>query len=314
MTELRFDDKVAIVTGAGGGLGKAYATLLASRGAKVLVNDLGGNFAGEGADRTYAAASAEEIRASGGIAEANGDSVATSEGARAIVADAMGRWGRVDILINNAGIVSAAGAIATVTDEQWANDLAVSASGTFYLCREVWEGMKARNYGRIVNVASGSWFGMGSGVPYPAAKGAVWAMTRALASASAAHGWDLKVNAIMPIAGSRMTELMGPDINGLMQRDFPARAVAPVVGMLAHENAPANGEMFSVGGGGYARVFAGVTAGYRATDKDWTVEDALANFDAAYDPAHFSIPAGSMDEAELYQSDVPWDVFRQFIQ
>ncbi|MDE2436313.1 MAG: SDR family NAD(P)-dependent oxidoreductase [Sphingomonadales bacterium] len=314
MAKMQFDGKVAIVTGAGGGLGKAYASLLASRGAKVLLNDLGGNFMGEGADRGYAGAAAAEIRVAGGVAEANGDSVATSDGARAIVADAVARWGRVDILVNNAGIVSASGAIETVTDKQWADDMAVSASGTFYLCREVWEGMKERDFGRIVNVASGSWFGMGSGVPYPAAKGAVWAMTRALASASTARGWNIKINCIMPIAGSRMTALMGEDIHGLMMRDFPPKAVAPVVAMLAHEQAPANGELFSVGGGGYARVFAGVTAGYRGSDKDWSMEDALANFDAAFSPAEFSIPAGSMDEAELYTSDVPWDAFRQFIQ
>ena len=310
---MRFDGRVAVVTGAGGGLGKEYARLLAARGAKVLVNDLGGDYAGNGADRSYAALAAEEIRAEGGVAEANGDSVATHEGAAAIVADAMSRWGRVDILVNNAGIVSGSGPLETITDEQWANDLAVSAFGTFYLCREVWSGMKDRDYGRIVNVCSGSWFGMGSGVPYPAAKGAVWALSRALGSASTAKGWNLRTNCVMPIAGSRMTQLMGEDIHGLMQRDFPARAVAPVVAMLAHEDAPCNGEMFTVGGGGYARVFPGVTAGYRGVDKDWTVEDAFSRFDEAFSTKSFFIPTDSMAEAEAYASDVPWVVFRQFI-
>lgn len=313
MSTMNFDGKVAIVTGAGGGLGKAYASLLAERGAKVLVNDLGGNFMGQGADQGYAGAAAEEMRAKGGIAEANGDTVATSAGAKAIVADAMKRWGRVDILVNNAGIVSGSGPIETLTDEMWANDMAVSASGTFYLCREVWAQMKANDYGRIVNVASGSWFGMGSGVPYPAAKGAVWAMTRALGSASRANNWNIRVNCIMPIAGSRMTALMGEAIDSLMQRDFPPYAVAPVVAMLAHADAPCNGEMFSVGGGGYTRVFPGVCAGYRGTDKDWTIEDAMANFDAAFSPEGYKIPLDSMDESAMYTSDVPWDVFRQFI-
>ncbi len=313
MSKMRFDERVAIVTGAGGGLGKAYAAPLAARGAKVLVNDLGGDFLGNGADKGYAESAAEEIRAAGGIAQANGDNVGTPDGPAAIVADAMARWGRVDILVNNAGIVSGSGPLATITDAQWDNDLAVSASGTFRMCRAVWESMKTSDYGRIVNVASGSWFGMGSGVPYPAAKGAVWAITRALASASSAQGWNIRVNAIMPVAGSRMTALMGEPINGLMQRDFPPSAVAPVVAMLAHEDAPANGEMFSVGGGGYARVFAGVSAGYRGTDKDWTPEDAMAHFGEAFSTANFAIPASTMDEAELYASDVPWDVFRQSV-
>lgn len=310
---MRFDGKVAIVTGAGGGLGREYARLLAARGAKVLVNDLGGNFQGQGADAGYAGEAAREIREAGGIAEANGESVGTPQGAQAIVDDALNRWGQVDILVNNAGIVSGAGSISTITDEQWANDMAVSASGTFYLCRAVWEGMKARDYGRIVNISSGSWFGMGSGVPYPAAKGAIWAMMRALASAANAQGWNLKVNALMPIAGSRMTALMGDEIHALMQRDFPAKAVAPVVGLLAHEDAPCNGEMFSAGGGGFARVFVGVSPGYRATDKDWTLEDAQAGFNDAFRTEGFFIPTDSMSEAEHYVSDVPWDVFRQYI-
>ncbi|MCP5395199.1 MAG: SDR family NAD(P)-dependent oxidoreductase [Sphingomonadaceae bacterium] len=315
MGEMRFDGQVAIVTGAGGGLGKEYARLLALRGAKVLVNDLGGNFAGVGADGSYAEAAAAEICEQGGEAAANTLSVANSANANAIVQDALDRWGRVDILVNNAGIVSAAGTLDTVTDEQWENDMAVSASGTFYMCRAVWKLMnEQQNYGRIVNIASGSWFGMGSAVPYPAAKGAVWAMTRALASSSRATGRNVTTNVIMPIAGSRMTELMGPDIHGLMIRDFPPRAVAPVVAMLAHADAPCNGELFSVGGGGYTRVFAGVTRGYRATDKDWTMETAREQFDNVMDTDGFFIPEGSMDESSLFTSDVPWDAFRAFIQ
>jgi NAD(P)-dependent dehydrogenase (short-subunit alcohol dehydrogenase family) len=314
MADMDFTGRVAVVTGAGGGLGRAYAELLAARGAKVLVNDLGGDFQGNGADSGYAAAAAEAIRAAGGAAEANGDSVATPEGAAAIIAEAMARWGRVDILVNNAGVVSGAGTLATITDDQWATDMAVSAGGTFHMCRAVWEGMKARDFGRTVNIASGSWFGMGSGVPYPAAKGEIWAITRALASATSATDHDVRVNAVMPIASSRMTALMGEAIHRVMDRDFPPRAVAPVVAMLAHDSVPCNGEMFSAGGGGYARVFAGVTSGYRGSDKDWTPEDARTRFDTAMATDGFFIPTDSMSEAEKYPSDVPWDAFRQFIQ
>lgn len=312
--ENRFDDKVAIVTGAGGGLGRQYAQLLAARGAKVLVNDLGGTFDGQGNDESYAEAAARSIRELGGTAEANHDSVATSEGAGSIVADALGRWGRVDILINNAGIVSAHDPLPGVTDKQWSDDLAVSAGGAFFMCRQVWQQMLERDYGRIVNTVSASIFGMGSSVPYPAAKGAVLGITRGLASAARAQSKNVAVNAVMPVAASRMTALMGPVIEDAMQQSFPAEAVAPVVALLAHESAPCNGEVFSVGGGGFARVFLGVSAGYRGTDKSWTIEDAAAHFSDAMDLDSYTIPVDSMAEAALYDSNVDWDAFRAYIR
>ena len=139
-------------------------------------------------------------------------------------------------------------------------------------------------------------------------------MSRALSTAAIALNKNIKINVIMPIAGSRMTALMGEAIDALMQRDFPPKSVAPVVGLLAHEDAPCTGEMFSVGGGGFARVFVGVAPGYRATNKDWTLEDARDHFDEAFKIDGFTIPRDSMDDAALYTSDVPWAAFRQFIQ
>ena len=309
----RFDGRVAIVTGAGGGLGHQYARLLAARGAKVLVNDLGGTFDGQGSDQGYAEAGARAIRDDGGIAEANHDSVATPAGAKSIVAEAIDRWGTVDILVNNAGIVSAHDPLPGVTDEQWRNDLSVSAGGTFHMCREVWQRMLDQDYGRIVNTVSSSLFGMGSSVPYPAAKGAVLGITRGLASAAKAQGRNVAVNAIMPVAASRMTALMGPVVEAAMQQRFPASAVAPVVGLLAHESVSCNGEVFSAGGGGFARVFLGVSAGYRGSDPDWTIEDVAGALDQAMDVGSFAIPSDAMAEAEMYESSVPWDGFRAYI-
>lgn len=316
-TEYRFDDRVAIVTGAGGGLGKAYASLLAQRGAKVLVNDLGGNFFGEGSDANYAEASAREIREQGGEAVANAQSVATSDGAKAIVADAMAQWGRVDIVINNAGVVSSSTPLDTLTDENWITDVGVPAGGTFNLCREVWGEMRRNDYGRIVNICSGSWFGMGTAVPYPAAKGAVWGISRSLGKTAAHNGWNINVNSIMPIAGTRMTELMGEDINARMQKNFPPDSVAPVVAMLVHDDAPCNGEMFTVGGGGYGRVFAGVTTGYVNADdknKSWSLEEAFAAFDTAFNTEEFEIPEDAMGEAAMHTTTIPWASFREFIK
>ncbi|MBP1687572.1 MAG: 3-hydroxyacyl-CoA dehydrogenase [Deltaproteobacteria bacterium] len=313
MSTIRFDGKIAIVTGAGGGLGKAYAKLLASRGAKVLVNDLGGDFTGQGSNPGYAEAAAADIRAAGGIAEANGDSVADTKGATAIVQQALDRWGGVDILVNNAGVVTSNGSLSDVTDESYAIDLGVAAGGTFRMMRAVWRHMMDKNYGRIVNVSSGSFFGMGSAVPYPAAKGAVIGMTRGAAVATDFLQRNIKLNVIMPISWSRMTALMGPEIESAMQRDFPPERVAPVVAWLAHEDVPCNGEIFTAGGGRFARVFIGVTEGYRGTTKDISVEDVRDHFEDAMRIEPFTIPKHALEEAGMHESSVDWSTFFQFI-
>jgi NAD(P)-dependent dehydrogenase (short-subunit alcohol dehydrogenase family) len=312
MQQLRFDGQVAVVTGAGAGLGRAYARLLAERGAKVLVNDYGAAPDGAGAgDPSAAEAVAAEIRSVGGIAAANADTVATADGADAIVAQALEHWGQVDILVNNAGYIAARTGIAQVTDEQWRADMAVAADGTFFTCRAVWDHMWERGYGRIVNTSSGSFFGMGTGVtPYPAAKAAVWGITKALAAHSAGAGQDVRVNCIMPTASGRMTSGMGATIAKLMARDFQPEKVAPLVALLCHAEAPSNGELFKAGGGTFSRVFAAVTPGYRAPTGVATVEEVCEHFDAVMATDGFVIPKHALDPAMSLFSHPEWQTFR----
>lgn len=306
--KMTFDGRVAIVTGAGGGLGRAYAMLLAQRGARVLVNDLGGDFTGQGTNSAYAAAVADEIRSTGGIAMANGDSVDTREGAERIVAQAMEAWGQVDILINNAGLVTSRGPLWEMTDAQWETDMRVAATGTFQMCRAVWKQMWDRDYGRILNVSSGSFFGMGSGLGYPAAKGATWGITRALAVTADHHGKNLRVNCVMPTAASRMTHLLGEEVDSAMKREYPPEAAAPVAAYLVHEEVPCNGEMFRIGGGGFRRVFIGLTPGYRGKPADLNMETVRDRFTEAMATDNYMIPRNSIEALDA-DASVNWAAF-----
>ncbi|QDX80749.1 hypothetical protein B9N43_05510 [Denitratisoma sp. DHT3] len=306
--KMTFDGKVAIVTGAGGGLGRAYALLLAQRGARVLVNDLGGDFTGQGANPSYAAAVVDEIRTLGGIALANGDSVASREGAERIVAEAMQAWGRVDILINNAGIVTSRGPLWEMADAQWDTDIRVAATGTFQMCRAVWKHLWDKDYGRILNVSSGSFFGMGSGLGYPAAKGATWGITRALAATADHHRKNIRVNCVMPTAASRMTHLLGEDVDAAMKREYLPEAAAPVAAYLVHDEVPCNGEMFRIGGGGFRRVFIGITPGYRSSPADLDMETVRDHFAQAMAVDGYTIPRNSIDALDA-DAGVDWSAF-----
>lgn len=304
--QMRFDDRVAVVTGAGNGLGRAYAMELAGRGAKVLVNDLGGGIHGTGSDDTAARAVADEITALGGQAEANADTVATPEGGAAIIDQAIQTWGQVDIVINNAGAVVSRGSVHEVDPEDYVTDLMVAAGGTFFLSRAVWQHMWERNYGRILNVSSSAFLGMLSGAGYPAAKGAVWGLSRMMAVRAIRGERDIKVNTVMPTSGTRMTHLMGPAIDEGMKKYYPPEAAAAQAAFLVHADVPVNGEMFLIGGDRMNRVFTGITRGISGAEgQRLTMEQIRDGFDAVLDTDDFVLATSSLEKV-LMDDRVDW--------
>src|SRR5687768_2499926 len=232
MSDLGFDGKVAIITGAGGGLGRSHALELARRGALVVVNDLGGATDGTGASTTAAQAVVDEIAAAGGEAVANYDSVATPEGGEAIVKTALDTYGRVDIVINNAGILRDK-AFHNMTPDLLDPVLDVHLRGAFNVTRPAWKTMREQGYGRVVNTASAAGIlGNFGQTNYGAAKMGLVGFTRVLAVEGAKY--NIKANAIAPIAKTRMTEeLLGP-----MADKLAPELVTPVVAWLVSEECP----------------------------------------------------------------------------
>ena len=283
MAELGFDGKVAIITGAGGGLGRSHALELARRGALVVVNDLGGSVDGTGSGTTAAQAVVDEITAAGGEAVANYDSVATPEGGRAIVQSALDAAGRVDIIINNAGILRDA-SFKNMDADKVNAVLDVHLKGAFHVTQPAWEHMRSQSYGRIVCTASGAGvFGNFGQANYGAAKMGLVGLTRVLAVEGAKY--NIKANAIAPVAKTRMTE----DILGPAADKLRPELITPVVAWLAHEDCPVSGELYSCGGGRVARVFLGVTPGI--VDPGLTVETVRDRWDEIRDERGYEVPA-----------------------
>ncbi len=281
---ITFDDQVAIVTGAGGGLGRCHALELARRGARVVVNDLGSTVDGTGASTSAAQAVVDEITAAGGIAVANADSVSTEAGGQAIVASAIEAFGRVDILINNAGILRDA-AFKNMTAEQVDAVIAVHLTGAFNVTRAVWPHMREQNYGRIVQTTSGTGlFGNFGQTNYGAAKMGLVGMMHVLSIEGARNG--ITVNAIAPIARTRMTE----DIMGEAGKAMDPELVTPVVIYLAHRSCDRTAHIYSVGAGKVSRVFIGQTAGIE--DSGLTPEIVAKSIDEIDDVASFTVRGG----------------------
>ncbi|MEO7115487.1 MAG: SDR family NAD(P)-dependent oxidoreductase [Caldimonas sp.] len=270
---IRFDGRVAIVTGAGGGLGRQHALALAARGAAVVVNDLGGMLDGTGGTPNAANAVAEEIRAAGGKAIGDGASVTDPKAVQAMVEAAMKEWGRVDILVNNAGILRDK-SFAKMELDDFRAVMDVHLMGAVHCTKAVWETMRAQNYGRIVMTTSSSGlFGNFGQSNYGAAKMALVGLMQTLSIEGAKH--NIRVNCLAPTAATRMTDKLLPES---MLRLLEPGAVTPGLLTLVAEDAPTRA-ILCAGAGSFERAHVTLTQGIHLGHEDDTPEQIAARFD-----------------------------------
>jgi len=291
---IRFDGRVAIVTGAGNGLGRAHALGLARYGAKVVVNDFGGARDGTGGSMTAAEAVVEEIRKAGGEAMADGADVSDFEQVTAMVAKATEKWGAVDIMCANAGILRDK-SFAKMEVADFAKVLNVHLTGTFYCCKAVWEGMRARNYGRIVLTTSSSGlYGNFGQANYGAAKSGMVGLMNVLAEEG--RKTDIRVNIISPTAATRMTEeLLPKQALDLMRPE----AITPAVLFLLGENAPTR-TIMGAGAGSFAVIKILESEGINLPQNEWTPDAIAAHFNEIADMSNAKALEGAFQQTQKY--------------
>jgi NAD(P)-dependent dehydrogenase (short-subunit alcohol dehydrogenase family) len=289
---LRFDNRVAIVTGAGGGLGRAYALELARRGAKVVVNDLGGARDGSGASLSAAQGVVDEIVAAGGEAMANGASVTDAAAVEHMVAVVKERWGRVDVLVNNAGILRDK-TFVKMTHDDFRQVLDVHLMGSVICTKAVWELMREQAYGRILMTTSSTGlYGNFGQANYGAAKLGLVGLMKTLAIEGAKY--NVKVNTIAPLAATRMTEDLMPP--ALLEKMGP-ETVVPAAVYLVSEDAPSNA-IINAGGGGFERAYVTLTRGIHVAADDMTAETIAARFDEISDRTGEIVPDTGSAQAQ----------------
>jgi NAD(P)-dependent dehydrogenase (short-subunit alcohol dehydrogenase family) len=299
VTELRFDGRVAIVTGAGRGLGREFALELARRGASVVVNDIGssvdaGRYGVDDAGDDPAGDVVSAIAAAGGAAIASRASVSDADGAASIVEAALDTFGRIDVVINNAGIVlTAPFAELTVDDLMVSYD--VHVKGPFLVVQRAWEPMAAQGYGRVLNVCSVDGFVLGNPnhAAYDAAKGGLAGLTRAMASEGTPLG--IHVNGLLPGAYTRGQRSVDPSLSPARVIDMRPHLVAPTACWLVHEDCDAAGLFFASSSGRVGRVFTGTAAGYSVAPDDFTMEQIRDHWDEAQLLEPFVSPASAQE-------------------
>lgn len=284
------ENRVAIVTGAGRGLGREHALMLAHHGARLVVNDLGAGLDGEGDDESAASQVVKEIVANGGEAVADFNSVTTPEGGQAIVQTALDSFGQVDIVVNNAGILRDK-TFHNMTDEFVEPVLDVHLRGAFNVTRPAWEIFRSQNHGRVINTSSAAGvLGNFGQTNYAAAKAGLVGLTYVLALEGAK--FNITANAIAPIARTRMTE----DILGKLADVVAPELVSPLVVWLSSSECTDTGSVFTVGGGRVARFFTAMTDGWTRTDGALTPEDVRAHWEEINDESKFTVPNGISDD------------------
>lgn len=311
MAKISFEGRVAIVTGGGGGIGRAHALELAKRGCALVVNDLGGDVAGRGGSARMADSVAAEIVAAGGKAIASHDSVAYSEGAKQIVESAVAEFGRIDILINNAGNMRNA-PLESTTDDDWSSLIATHLTGSFNMTRAVWPRFRARRYGRIVFTASSAGlFGNALQAGYGSAKAGIAGLMNVASIEGEPHG--ILCNAIMPNATGRMAEQMMKDrdpdtraqgnamMAGAIGNSMDPEYNAPIAAYLASEACTSTHALYSQCLGRVARVLIGVVPGWQAQRQTPpSVEDIAEHWDKICDTSRgFATPPSPQDELAL---------------
>jgi len=294
MSDIRYDGRVAVITGAGGGLGKTYALEMARRGAKVVVNDLGGKSDGTGAGHNMADQVVEEIKKAGGEAVANYDSVSTPEGGEGIIQSALSAFGKVDVVVNNAGILRDK-TFLKLTPEELGIVIDVHLKGAFYVSQPAFRAMKEKGYGRFIFTSSAAGIlGNFGQTNYGAAKMGLVGLMNVLAVEGAKY--NIKCNTIAPTARTRMTEeLLGP-----LAPLLDPETVTPLVVYLGSEACELTHEIFSVGGGRFARMFVGLTPGWVADGgAKVSAEDVASHIEQIRSPEGYTIPNNITDELRI---------------